>query len=94
MKKGNKKGKELSREDLFEFFIGDSRYPGTDKEYIDASKIHNCCVIKKGHLHCYECSKFPCGKYSDIKESMKDNGYKLIKYQKSLKKTKKDKKKK
>ncbi len=90
MKKDKKKQKELSKEEVFEFLIGDSAYPEGEADYKNALKIYKCCVLKKGQEHCYECSKFPCGKYNDIKESMKEKGYKLIKYQRSLKKGKKE----
>jgi len=86
VKKDKKKQKELSKEEVFQFLIGDSAYPGNKEDYKDALKIYKCCVFKKGQEHCFECPKFPCGKYDNIKESMKENGYKLIKYQKSLKK--------
>jgi len=86
VKKDKKKQKEPSKEEAFQFLIGDAAYPGNETDYKNALKIYKCCVLKKEQEHCYECSKFPCGKYDDIKESMKENGYKLIKYQKSLKK--------
>lgn len=91
MKREKKKQKELTREEVFHFIIGNADYPGSEKEYKDASKIFNCCVNSKGNEHCYQCSKFPCGKYNDLKKSMDKNGYKLIKYQKSLKKSNKSK---
>lgn len=82
----DKKKKSLSREETFQFIIGDGDYPGSEKEYKEASKIYKCCVISKGNEHCYQCSKFPCGKYDDLKKSMDKKGYKLVKYQKGLKK--------
>jgi len=84
--KDKKKKINLSKEETFLFIIGDPDYPGSEKEYKEASKIYKCCVVSKGNNHCYQCSKFPCSKYDDLKKSMKENGYKLIKYQKSLKK--------
>lgn len=90
MKKDKKKHQELSKEELFQFLIGDSTYPGNEEDYKKSLKIYKCCVIKKEQSHCYECPKFPCGKYDDIKESMSNHGYKLVKYQKSLKKSDKE----
>lgn len=84
MKKGKKKHQELSKDELFQFLIGDPAYPGNDKDYKNGLKIYRCSIIKKGQNYCSECSKFPCGKYEDIKESMKRHGYQLIKYQKNL----------
>jgi hypothetical protein len=91
VKKDKKKHQELSKEELFQFLIGDPAYPGGDVDYKNGLKIYKCSVIKKGQVPCYECAKFPCGKYDDIKESISNQGYKLIKYQKSLKKAGKEK---
>jgi hypothetical protein len=82
------KNKDLSPGFIFDFLIGDKKYDGSKSEYKDALKIYSCCTIKKKHNHCIECSKFHCSKYDNIKKSMKENGYNLIKYQKSLKKKK------
>lgn len=90
MKKDKKKHQELSKEELFQFLIGDATYPSNEEDYKKGLKIYKCCVIKKGQNHCYQCPKFPCGKYDDIKESMSHHGYKLVKYQKSLEKAGKE----
>lgn len=88
VKKDKKKHQELSKEELFQFLIDDSAYTGSKDEHKNALKIYKCCVMKKDQNHCCECSKFPCGKYDEIKESMSEKGYKLIEYQKSLKNNK------
>ena len=85
MVKKNKKHQELSKEEVFQFLIGDPNYSGSEDDYKHALKIYKCCVVKKDQSYCYECSKFPCSKYDKIKDSMSEKGFKLIKYQKSQK---------